>query len=179
MMARAPWIPAVAALTLTLGLAACDGGEEAQPEQSPGETNPPTSEASNGGEREARSTPAQTGTEEGQPGTASADGAAQGEGSTQENDEVTSSASADVDPGQAEEGTGTTDNGSVPDEGERLADESWENTEDDVSEALKETERRFREAEKELEEQFKAAEEQDVQRGQEIQIQPEEAPSSQ
>lgn len=59
-------------------------------------------------------------------------------------------------------------------EAETTATGSWENTEDEVDQALKETERRFQEAEKELEEQFKAAEEQDVRSEQELNVQPEE-----
>ncbi|MCG7600263.1 hypothetical protein MHM84_10710 [Halomonas sp. McH1-25] len=184
-MARAPWIPAVAALTLSLGLAACDGGEEAQPEQSSSETSQAASETPNGVEREARNGSTQTDGDEPQ---LSTDNTAQDVDSAEVTDETVSSPSADVGADQQEAGVSdqqesagglAADDDITPSDGERLADESWEDTEDDVNEALKETERRFKEAEQELEEQFKAAEEQDVQRSQEIPIQPEDASPSQ
>lgn len=182
-MARAPWITVAAALTLTLSLAACDGGEEAQPELGTNEPDPTANETSGGVEREARNRSAQTDSEEALPAT---DNTAQDLDSVEASDETPSSASADVvagqeevgAPDQEESGVGLATDGEVaPSDGERLVNESWEETEDEVNEVLKETERRFKEAEQELEEQFRAAEEQDVQRSQEIQIQPGDSPS--
>ncbi|SFH19781.1 hypothetical protein [Modicisalibacter xianhensis] len=183
-MARAPWMTSIAVLTLALSLAACDGGEETPPEQTANEASQATNETSNGVERDARNTPAQSDTEMPQADDSSTDDTAQNAGTAETAGEVAASESsttganpdeAEASGQQSEEaGAGmATDEEVAPSVGERLADESWEETEDDVSEALKETERRFKEAEKELEEQFKAAEEQDVKRSQEIQIQPE------
>lgn len=143
-MAKAPWMMTATALSLTLGLAACDSGEDTPPvptaTQTTSEAQAPQA-AANQADSEQVSRAGDDG-----PDTADGNGAVGGE------------SQAASDPGSEPGADETT---------------SWENTEDDVNEALRETERRFEEAEKELEEQFKAAEEQDVQRNQELEIQPE------
>lgn len=145
-MAKTPWMTLAVALTLSLSLAACDGGSEEAPKPNAGETGDESTQQTQDSMTEAGDNTAEV---TGQP--SSADPAA---GDPAAGDPAVSENGIDGSGGAGDSGADTEISADV--------DSDWESTEQDVDEALKEAERRFEEAEKELNEQFKAAEEKDV-----------------
>lgn len=171
-MAKTPWMMTAIPLALMFGLTGCNGGddEEGAPAAEESGQAPQSSQASveaGSVERTPRDEASAAGDDDAAD-TAAGNGSA-GDDQVQAGATGEGGAAGTGDTGQG--GEAAADDTVVGESaGESAANDSWDNSEDDIDQVLKETERRFEEAEKEINEQFEQAQQQDVKEQQTIEI---------